>query len=302
VIAPSGEQFEIELDDQLATVVEVGGGLRTYSVGGRAVLDGYGPEEMCTSGRGQVLVPWPNRIAGGSYEFASRRHQLPIDEVAGNTAIHGLVRWNSWRVLERESDRVVVGHELHPQPGYPFALALWIEYGLAEDGLHVTTSATNVGDDPCPFGAGAHPYLVPGNTATIDNAVLRLPARSVLDENGLQRGWVHVEETELDFRDARPVGKTALDHCFTGLDRDEDGRVRVTLGSELRTTTLWADEAYPYLMLYTGDDRPDVRRRSLAVEPMTCPPQAFRSGENVVVLEPGDSVTARWGLGRVDES
>ena len=49
-------------------------------------------------------------------------------------------------------------------------------------------------------------------------------------------------------------------------------------------------------MLFTGDPLPDVNRRSLAVEPMTCPPNAFRSGEALTRLEPGDSATGAWGI------
>ena len=87
-------------------------------------------------------------------------------------------------------------------------------------------------------------------------------------------------------------GPTRLDHCFTDLDRGEDGRARVAIGE----TTLWADEAYPYLMVFTGDGLPDVERRSLAVEPMTCAPNAFVSGQGLVLLEPGDSHAAAWGI------
>ena len=78
--APSGEQIEIADGDQRAVVVEVGGGLRSYQLGGGDVLDGYGTAELSTSGRGQVLLPWPNRLEGGTYEFGGRRHQLPLDE------------------------------------------------------------------------------------------------------------------------------------------------------------------------------------------------------------------------------
>jgi aldose 1-epimerase len=60
--------------------------------------------------------------------------------------------------------------------------------------------------------------------------------------------------------------------------------------------TLWVDESYVYLMLFTGDTRPDVNRRSLAVEPMTCPPNAFRTGDSLIRLEPNDSTTAAWGI------
>ena len=66
---------------------------------------------------GQVLIPWPNRIEDGAYEFDGRRHQLPLDELEARNAIHGLVRWAGWRVGEREQSRVVMEHVLHPQPG-----------------------------------------------------------------------------------------------------------------------------------------------------------------------------------------
>ena len=299
MFGPSGEQFEIAFADQRAIVTEVGGGLRVYSAGGREVLDGYDADVMSPSGRGQVLIPWPNRIADGRYEFLGQQLQLPINEPGTRSAIHGLVRWVAWRVVEREAPRVVVRHDLHPQPGYPFALALRIDYALTAKGLRVSTTATNVGTDPCPYGAGAHPYLNPG-PITIDTATLLVPARSVLDvdPHGIPVGWSSVDGTEFDFRDMRPVGETRLDHCFTDLERDDDGLARVTLSSPEHgtSTTLWADESHPYLMLYSGDDRPDVLRRSMAVEPMTCPPQAFRSGDGVVTLAPGESITTVWGL------
>jgi aldose 1-epimerase len=300
VTRPSGEQFEIADGDQRAIVVEVGGGLRSYTVAGRAVLDGYGEDEMCRSGRGQVLIPWPNRLEGGSYAFDGRRHQLPINDAADQAAIHGLVRWAGWTAGEREPHRVVMQHVLYPRPGYPFTLGLGIEYRLSDAGLRVRTTATNLGTDACPYGAGAHPYLTVG-TPTVDGAILRAPGRTVLraDAHGIPTGSEPVDGTDCDFRTARPIGATVLDNAFTDLERDDDGRARVVLrdpapgGSGL---TLWVDEAYGYLMLFTGDPLPDVARRSLAVEPMTCPPNAFRTGESVVRLEPGHSFTSTWGI------
>ena len=279
-------------------MVEVGGGLRSYSAGGRELLDGYGADEMCTSGRGQVLLPWPNRIEDGTYEFDGRRHQLPLDEPEARNAIHGLVRWSAWTVGEREPSRVVVEHVLHPQPGYPFSLAVGIEYALSDEGLAVATTATNVGPEPCPYGCGAHPYLTLG-TPTVDPVVLTAPGRTVLqlgrprppDRSQRRRGHgVRLHPAEGDRRDAaRPL-----------LHRPRARRRSSPASSSaLRTgrgLTLWLDEAYGYLQLFTGDPLPDVARRSLAVEPMTCPPNAFRTGESLIRLEPGDSFTSSWGL------
>jgi len=300
VIAPSGEQFEIVQGDQHAVVVEAGGGLRTYSVGGRELLDGYEVDEMCPSGRGQVLIPWPNRLKDGSYEFDGRRHQLVLTEPDNQNAIHGLVRWNAWTVGEREPHRVVMEHLIHAQPGYPFSLALAIEYALSEDGLRVRTTATNVGREPCPYGSGAHPYLTVG-TPTVDSAILHAPGKTVLqsDERGIPTGAMSVEGTEYDFRRPRQIAGTVLDNCFTDLERSSDGLARVVLqnGDSSSGLTFWLDESYPYLMLFTGDPLPDVDRRSLALEPMTCPPNAFQTREALVVLAPGESVTSTWGIG-----
>jgi aldose 1-epimerase len=299
VSSPSGRQFELTLGDQRAVVVEVGGGLSTYSVGDRELLDGYGAEEMCTSGRGQVLIPWPNRLEDGSYEFDGQRHQLELNEPENGNAIHGLVRWEPWTVGEREPHRVVMEHVLSPQPGYPFTLELSIEYALATSGLSVRTTATNFGEAACPYGSGVHPYLTVG-TETVDSVILHVPAGTVVhsDGRGLPLDPTPVEGTEYDFRRPRPIGSTRLDHAFTDLVRDVDGLVRVALaglrpGSGL---ALWADEAYGYLQVFTGDPLPDVNRRSLAVEPMTCPANAFRTGEGLIRLEPGTSFTSAWGI------
>lgn len=298
-MGPSGRQIEIVAGDQRAVIVEVGGGLRTYSTGGADLLDGYPTDQMCTSGRGQVLIPWPNRIEDGSYEFDGRRHQLPVNEVGEGTAIHGLVRWAGWTVGEEKPGRVVLEHVLHPQPGYPFTLALRIEYALSESGLRVQTTATNIGSDPCPYGEGAHPYLTIG-TVPIDPVVLRVPARAVIrsDARGLPVATAAVEGTEYDFRSPRPLGATVLNNAYTDLERDEDGLARIVLHDPGtgRGLTLWLDEAYGYVQVFTGDPLPDVARRSLAVEPMTCPANAFRTGEGLVRLEPGESFTSAWGI------
>jgi len=299
---PSGEQFEIVLGEQRAVVVEVGGGLRTYSVDGRDVLDGYAGGEPATSGRGQVLIPWPNRIRDGTYEFGGRRHQLELTEPDRGNALHGLVRKAPRRAAEHEGSRVVLEHVLEEQPGYPFTLGLRIEYALAPDGLEVTTTATNLGSEACPYGCGAHPYLTAG-TPTVDTAILSVPAETVLlsDERGLPTEAIPAEGTAFDFREpSSAVGQTVLDHCFTDLERVEDGRARVRLlNPDGYGVTLWMDESYLYVMLFTGDPLPDIDRRSLGVEPMTCPPNAFQTGEGVIVLEPKSSVSSTWGIGPV---
>jgi aldose 1-epimerase len=303
LIAPSGKQITIAFADQQAVVVEVGGGLRSYGAGGRELVDGYKADEMSSSGRGQVLMPWPNRLQDGNYKFDGRHHQLPLNEPERRNAIHGLVRWATWTAAEQEPHRAVMDYVLHPQPGYPFTLGLSVEYALSESGLRVRTNATNLGADACPFGSGAHPYLTLG-TPTIDDLTLRAPARTMLrsDERGLPIGSAPVAGTKYDFRQKRRIGSIELDHAFTDLERDQDGVAWVELRDPNRGTEvcLWVDRSYPYLMLFTGDALADVsrRRRGLAVEPMSCPPNAFRTGDGLVRLEPGASFTGTWGIAR----
>jgi aldose 1-epimerase len=253
VTRPSGEQLELAAGANRVVVVEVGGGIREW----KGVLLGYGEDEMCSSGRGQVLAPWPNRLAGGRYEWEGEELQLPVNEVSTGSAIHGLVRWAGWRAVEQEPARVLLEHVLHPQPGYPFTVHLWAEYRLAESGLTVRTSAENVGDRACPFGVGHHPYvLAPGG---------------------------RVDDLELD---GERVGERKLDET-----RHNPGGWRVGVGD----VTVWADDAWPWLQVFTGD-LADIGRRGLAVEPMSCPPQAFRTGEGLIRLEPGDSWSGGWGI------
>lgn len=298
-VAPSGEQVTLRAGAYAATVVEVGGGLRALEHDGAPLLDGYAEGEMCSGGRGQPLLPWPNRIAGGSYRFAERDLRLPLTEPERGNAIHGLARWANWQVLERSGSGVVMSLRMHPQPGYPFALDLGIEYELSDEGLAVLVIAANLGDEPAPFGAGAHPYLTSG-TETVDSALLRLPAASALeaDELGIPTARIPVAGTPLDFREARAIGPSALDACFTDLARDGDGLARVRVAAPGgRAVTLWMDAAWPYVMAFTGDTlEPERRRRSLAVEPMTCPPNAFATREDLWVLEPGEAFTGEWGI------
>jgi len=299
-VTPSGTQIELTHGDQRAIVTSVGAGLRTYSAGGGDVVHGYEADEMSPAGHGQLLIPFPNRVQGGRYDFGGRTHQLALNEPEAGNAIHGLTRWAEWMLVRAEPQAAVFEHLLHPRPGYPFSLALRVEYALAAVGLTVSTKATNAGAEPCPYGSGAHPYVTVG-TATVDTAMLHVPAQTVLhaDAHGIPVGREAVAGTAYDFRQPRPIGPVRLDHAFTDLERDDDGIARAELRDPdgAASVVLWVDASHPYLMVFSGDTLPDPeRRRSLAVEPMTCPPNAFRTGEGVVTLEPGESFTSRWGI------
>jgi aldose 1-epimerase len=254
---------------------------------------------MCDAAHGATLVPWPNRLADGHYRFAGAEYQVPLTEPDKHNAIHGLLRWRSWRPVERAAHRVVMGIRLHPMQGYPFTLDVRVDYALGAGGLTVRTTATNAGDRACPYGCGHHPYLSPG-AASIDDCVLELPAATRIradEHRQLPTGAEPVDGTPFDFRTARRLGDLRIDHAFTDLTRDADGRAWVRLtGPDGRTAELWVDETYPLVEIFTADGLAEGRcRRGLGTEPMTCPPNAFATGDRVLTLQPGDSITTTWG-------
>ncbi|MFE7387045.1 aldose 1-epimerase family protein [Streptomyces sp. NPDC057582] len=296
----TGRQVTLRHRDHDVVVVELGAALRHYAVGGRPVLDGFAPDDRITGGRGQILVPWPNRIADGRYRWDGRDHQLPLTEPENGNAIHGLLRWTSWRVVEAQDDRAVLDTPLWPQPGYPFHLRVRAEYTLDDGGLGVAVTARNVGTGAAPYGVGQHPYFVVG-TGIVDDALLTVPARTRLrtDDRGLPVAAEPVAGTPYDFRAPRALGTQRLDTPFGGLDRDAHGRaaVRLTHSSGAWGTDVWLGDGVEHVQLYTGDTLPEgERRRAVAIEPMSCPPDAFRSGTGLVALGPGEEHTLRWGI------
>ncbi len=296
---PSGQQFEITHGDQRATIVEVGGGIRTYTVGNRDVLHPYELHTMCDGAHGTPLVPWPNRLGDGSYTFDGKDYQVALTEPSKHNAIHGFLRWRSWRATEHVADRVVMATRLHPLPGYPFTLGVQVEYTLTAHGLSVVTTATNLGDTPCPYGHGQHPYLSPGR-GLIDACTLQFSAdtRILTDpQRQLPVGTELVAGTAFDFTTPRLLKGLKIDFAFTGLARDADRKAWVRLtGSDGATASLWVDETYPTLELYTADTlAPPRRRTGFGAEPMTCPPNAFQTGDHLIRLQPGQSQTTTWG-------
>ena len=272
-----------------------GGGLRRLVVDGWEVLDGYAAGTVPAGRRGGVLLPWPNRLRGGAWQWEGRDLQLDVVSPASPNAVHGLVSAQPWQLLDDRGDGVTVGVVLEPRSGYPFRLAAAIDYDLTPDRLTVTVRVRNVGKEDAPFGIGMHPYLHVGAEAdgAIADAELRVPARTALDlDGGLPTG------TRRGFDgDVGRIGDRALDDAVTDLVRDDDGWARVRLAGPAGQLELAVDGAWPWLQVYSGDTLPaGQRRRSLAVEPMTCPPNALADGADLVVLPPGESWSGSWRL------
>ncbi|WP_199506182.1 aldose 1-epimerase family protein [Geodermatophilus sp. TF02-6] len=296
---PATEPTEVEITAGAARLaVDLrGGGLRSLTAGDRELLDGYPAGTVPGGRRGGVLLPWPNRLRQGRWTWRGRQLQLELAGPDKPNAMHGLVSWQPWAVLEQADDAVTVGTVVEARSGYPFRLAAALDYAVQPTRLAVTLRVRNAGAEPAPFGAGLHPYLAVGadTDGAIADAELDLPARTelVVDSGGLPTG----ERRPFDGAVGR-IGDRSLDTPLTDLDRDADGWARVRLHAPaLGTLELAVDRAWPWLQVYTGDTLPEgQRRRSVAVEPMTCPPNALADDVDLVVLDPGADWAGTWTL------
>ena len=297
VLRPSGEQFTIDGDGYLAMVTESGGALRVLTHEGRDLVAGFAEDSQPSGGRGQLLAPWPNRIRDGRYSIGDKSYQLGLSEPSRNNASHGLARWAQWLPIEESKRSITLATRLMAQSGYPWTLDLEVTYTVGPDGLTVTQAATNHAATPAPYASGAHPDLTVGD-GPVDGWSLTLPARTRLlsdPERKLPTSSEATSSTAYDFTTSKPIGDVVLDHAFTDLERGEDGRATVTLEGPSGGVELWVDEHHPWLMVYSADDQSPARG-SLAVEPMTAPPDAFNSGTDLRMLEPDERFEVTWGI------
>ncbi|NHC15251.1 aldose 1-epimerase family protein [Motilibacter deserti] len=301
---PSGEQVRLSAAGYTAVVTQVGAGLRSLRADDRPLVREYAEDVLTPVSSGVVLAPWPNRIRDGAYSFAGSGHLVPINEHDRGNALHGLVAWSAWDVVERSDDRAVLRTRVWPSPAYPTILDLEATYALGPDGLEWSLRAVNAGDVAAPYGASIHPYVVPGAPGRVDEWTLRLPAASYLEvdpDRLLPREVLPVVGTEFDFRSGRTIESTFVDHAFTDVQFAEDGYARVqVLGRDGSGVEVVWDATSPWVQVHTADrPEPELDRTGLAVEPMTCPPDAFNSGTDVVTLQPGDEHSVTWRIRRV---
>ena len=300
----SGHQIELALGDQEVTLTDVGAKIRRYAVGGRDVFAPFPADVPAPAGHGALLAPWPNRIRDGRYTVDGVEHQLDITEVPNHNALHGLAMWQRWSPVpvsdaaHRAGEAATLELRLAPSGGYPFDLLLSVTYRLTATGLHVQATATNLGQRPAPYGIGFHPWLSPGG-ASLDDCTIRLDATThvTVDERLLPTGS-EPAEGRFDLLAPRSLRGLDLDDAFVDVVRDADGLSWIQLAApDGRTAAVWMDESMDTWQICTGDHiSPEAYRRTgVAAEPMSCIADAFRTGDRLVWLAPGDSHEVTWG-------
>ena len=319
----SGTAFSITAGDYVAEIASVGASLRALRYRGRDLVLPFDANDLRPAMQGAVLAPWPNRLADGVYTFDGVEHHLPLTEPATHNASHGLVAWLDFSPVEQSHNRLVLRGRIEPQRGYPWRIRIDVTFELTADGFRQSVSATNESAQRAPVGLGVHPYVLADSSDTADGSDdadssdtgvrrpgalndwhLTVPAHAVLqvtEDRMLPLDVVDVAEHNagaLDFRQRRHIGSTVLNHAFTALDADADGWATITVSSaEGHGVELRWDARAPWVQIYSSDAQPTAtRRQGLAIEPMTCPPDAFNSGTDLRVLAAGETTELEWRL------
>lgn len=306
---PSGPDTELTLTrgDLRLAVSPFGASLRGLSriVGAETqeIITGYSGAKHKVGGQGDVLIPFPGRVREGRYAFEGRTHQMVKNDKEAPSAIHGFLRTVIWEQQALAKDVVTFatafGQDAHA--GYPYALRAQITYKLTRTGSRCEFQLRNTGPGDAPVGAGFHPYFTVG-TGLIDRNQLQVPFGSTLEyKDLLPTGAVlPVDGSPVDFRQPRTIGDTVLNTCYLDPVRDEAGLSHIRLGDAEtgRAVTVSLDRSFKSVVLYSGDPLPvSHRRRSLAIEPMTCGVDAFNHPAwGLVVLKPDELLSGAWDV------
>jgi aldose 1-epimerase len=300
----TGHQYELRRGAARAVIGQVAAVLREFSVDGVHYTETWPDAQTPPMGCGMVLMPWPNRVAGGRWRHQGVDLQLDITEPGRGNAIHGLLRNTAYQPVSggdgaSGSDTVTLAAPIYPQHGWPFTLDTAVTYALTGDGLRVTHTVTNVGAEPAPFGCGAHPYLRIGGVPTEDLTLTVRAGRQIrTDERMIPTGTGELDGALAGLPTGVRLGDLDVDTGLADL-QSVGGRYEHTLtGPQGRGLTLWADPAFGWVQLYTPHDfpAPEGKRQAVAVEPMTCPADALNSGDGLILLAPGETWRASWGI------
>lgn len=295
--APTGDQYLLTRGGSRAAITQVAAALREFSIDGVALVQPYPESSTPPFAAGIVLVPWPNRVADGQWNLDGVQQQLDLTEPARDNAIHGLLRFTGYRVLDRAEASVTLAATVFPQHGYPFHLETTVRYELVEDGLAVTHGVTNLSQRSAPVAIGTHPFLTIGD-ADPRQFVLTVHAgtRYEVDARLNPTGTVAVGG-DFDLRGGRRVTELTLDTAF-GDVATVDGVVASLRAADGREVRLLQDDNHRFVQVFITPHFPkgDGHTLAVAIEPMTAPPNAFNSGEGLKWLEPGESWSVGWGI------
>jgi len=263
---------------------------------GHSIIEGLSDDEITTGNirfKSTKLIPFPNRIENGRYTFRGKFYQLPINYE--RHAVHGLITDKTLEVAGTETDKNQASIKLKYSyngniPGYPFKYESIITYSLLKErGFVCDTKITNMDSLPLPIGDGWHPYF--RTKGKVDKLQIKIPSKFRVEVNELIPTGKLIPE---EYPDAITIGNKKYDAGF--VLEEKKGRISTEVyDPELDIKiVVWQETGkwkYNYLQVFIPEDR-----NSIAIEPMSCAANAFNNKMGLIVLEPGQSFAASYGV------
>ena len=293
----NSEQFSIQgfahgLEAR-ANIDPLGAALTEYRVGNFEIVGDPTQHGQSGSYVGSTLAPWANRVAAGSWKLDGQPMSLAINEPARNSALHGLVADKSWSVVNHQDSKLTLGYRLDASAGYPFELELEVSYEIAATGLIVSSRVINHSSARAPFAMAFHPYFKLSAETVLVN---KFSQYLMTDENLIPVGeTAPIKELGFDDKGQLPVIGVDLDHGFVS-DGDTDRTLETKLISRALEVSIWQEQPYRFLIVFTGKAGTLEHPGYIAVEPQTAATNAFNSGDGLLWLEPGQTLDLVWGV------
>ena len=298
-----GKHTQITLENKDRSIVfsilpQLGGCVSLLKLNGISILDEFADAteiETNPAYKNVFLLPFPNRLKDGKYNFNGKTYQFPINDKTNNTALHGFTDFNNLQIASFESNEkdahlVLKGDYDGSNPAYPFSFETTLSFELTNDNTFTATiQIQNTDNSEFPIGTGWHPYFKLGEK--INDCQLQLPLvqKVICDDNMIPVG----KTVSFDkFNDSSTINDTQLDTAF--LLSSTAGKAKVIFKNDKTTIEYWQETGigkFNYLQIYTPD-----HRNALAIEPMTCNIDAFNNGDGLIVLKPKEILKASFGM------
>ena len=267
--------IEIVNDDSSATVDLAGGGIRELVLKNESLIK-PSTDGIKTHGGIAILAPFANRIRSGKYSFMGRDYALPVNS-EGN-AIHGFAKDSTFSPVKIEDSYCRIRTDL-TGPGYPWTIRLEVTYAIMKDGFKCSAVTKNLSSSPAPFQIGFHPYFTFSDYWSLSS--------------DLPGALLEYKDKFFPDGSSRVIDPFLLESASAGnLDNTFMHSGALTFTTE-RRKILIDRKNFNYLVLYNGTYSEGI---SVAVEPMSAPPDAFNNEIGLITIMPGSAYRASFSI------
>lgn len=254
------------------------------------VTEGALVDYYLSSYSGSQLFPFPNRVQNGKYAIDNQEINFPLNDFGRPNALHGQLynKAFSMSAWEPEKGDIKLSYRHQPDAVFPYAYDIMNHFQLRPDRLTILTKITNLSQTTIPYGYGWHPYFSAGISpeSTIDKHILELDttASYLVDKNLIPTGKTSPFS---HFNNGIMINQIDLDTCF---QKGPSNHTKLTNPDKNYCVEL-NTEGFEYIQLYIPDDR-----KSIAIEPQTCIPDAMNNGIGLLHLKPQNTVTYKFQI------